>query len=64
MLIAHHEHGEVYVPSIEKTFFRSIGRGKKNLAEAAGFFVFTRLDRDDEAAATMVTRRERALDST
>ena len=58
MLIAHLEHGEVYVPSIEKTFFRSIVRGKKNLVEAAGFFAFTQLDRDDLATAAMVTRHE------
>jgi hypothetical protein len=38
MIIAHHEHGEVYVPTIEKTFFEQTLESKKNPAQARGFF--------------------------
>jgi hypothetical protein len=64
MLIAHLEHGEVYVPSIEKTYFRSIARCKKNLGKAPDFFVYSRVDTDDKVAIATSTSHERAVDST
>jgi hypothetical protein len=39
MIIAHHKHGEVYVPTIEKTFFAQTIESKKILALAPGFFL-------------------------
>jgi hypothetical protein len=39
MLIAHHRHGEVYVPTIEKTFFGSTIESKKILAPGPGIFL-------------------------
>ena len=38
MLIAHLRHGEVYVPTIESTFFESSLESKKNPALAPGIF--------------------------
>jgi hypothetical protein len=38
MLIAHHRHGEVYVPTIGRKFFGPTIESKKILAPGPGFF--------------------------
>jgi len=64
MLIAHLEHGEVYVPSIEKTFFRSVTWKQKKSCRDIGFFDFARVDTGDLAGAAAIMSDLRALDST
>jgi hypothetical protein len=64
MLIAHLGHGEVYVPTIEKTFFERTLESKKNPVLAPGFFSCARADTRDRSAARGLARRERCLNST
>jgi hypothetical protein len=50
MLIAHDEHAKVYVPLIEKTFFRSVRRWQKNSQKKAQNFFDARADIDERAS--------------
>jgi hypothetical protein len=64
MLIAHHRHGEVYVPTIEKKFFGSTIESKKILAPGPGIFSWARADTHEKAIDPALARHERALNST
>jgi hypothetical protein len=64
MLIAHLEHGEVYVPSIEKTFLWVSRWNQKKSCRGVGFFSLARVDTGDLAGAAALMRDLRGLDST
>ena len=64
MLIAHHRHGEVYVPTIESKFFGLTIETKKFLLQDLEFFSWARADTHENAIAPALARHERALNST